>query len=693
MEEKNATNASDGPTSNRESKRAWSSIFTFLNHVARNGSQKTIQTIAQPLVQSLIEISDRDETGKVGTNSFAYEAIALLAKASPQMLIEPELAVLSWFLDKSAQGRVDRSIRDSIEEALVTILGAYTEALPPDVEEALATTLLKWAIVSHPQFHMQQYSISKSTRYNITRFANQCLPYNNMKGRWIDILAIAGNSRDNHDLFEEGRRGLDPYWHYMLRLSALSHSDKRVGDRRVSHLMFPSFGSTVQAFFVNLPFDSIQSTRISHAEVVQEITESLGLDSLKAMLHFSRMVFVNESLIPGNARPDISIDTEKALHTSMTSSYEDRLKIKQYLCSYVKDSVNQSAILRLLNVALDSFIPGNENSIEAGQVLINFLSLLSSETIEHLTSRFRHLEGPIASNNINIRDIAGQIYGILTSHPAINDDHRRQSNEAFLQRIATWDTAIGAEVNKVHGAIVALAFFFSRLGYRSRMSTENETKLQRYVTLMLSVLKASTDRTLQEACFEALRELSAFYVLRPHLVSANAPFESTVARILQAAKSGNEKAIITLGRLGMIYPEHESEKSEIAYIVEQLRALHELRQIDVQFSVGEALTCVAAGWQSEALAVSFDIGGNHPTGHERMSTLRSILKSTLGDCESPKPSLKKVNNIPSFYPLALIIYKIGCINLALVLRAILRSYKHCTRTSMEVPKCLQARIN
>lgn len=644
MEENNAAKASDGPNSNTESKKAWSSIFAFLNYVARNGSQKTIQIISHPLVKSLMEISDQDETGKSSTNSFAYEAIALLAKASPQLLIEPKLAILSWFLNKSAQEKVDRSIKDSIEEALVTILGAYKEALPPDVEEALATSLLNWATVSHPRFRMQQYSISKSTRYNITRFANQCLPYNNMKGRWIDILAIAGNARDNHDLFEEGRRGLDPYWHYMLRLSAVTHSDEQNSNHQAKNLLFPSFESTIQAFFIDLPFDFAQSTKLSHTEVVREITESLGFDSLKAMLHFSRMVFVNEALTPGNARPDVSIDTEKALQASITSDYEDRLKIKQHLCSYVKEPVNQLAIIRLLNVALDGLISGNENCIEAGHVFINFLSLLPLDTVEHLISRFRCLEVPIASNDVDVRDIAGRIYGILTSHPAINDDDRRQPNEAFHQRIATWETAIGAEVNKVHGAMVALAFFFSRLGYRSRMNTENETKLQQYITLMLSVLKISKDRTLQEACFEALRELSTFYVLKPHLLSANAPFESTITQVLETAKLGNEKAIVTFGRIGMIFPEQEGDKSEILFVIEQLRALHELRQIDVQFSVGEALTCVAAAWQSQALRVTFDLDGNHPTGYARESTLRGVLKSTLSDCASPKPSLKKVSD-------------------------------------------------
>ena len=631
----------------RESKKLWSSIFTFLNHVARDGSQKTLEIIAPQLVKTFIRISDQNDTSNFSNGSIVYEVIALLAKASPPILIEPELAVLSWFLDKLSARKTDKAVTDSIEEALATVLGAYAVALPPDVEDALGTVLLKWATASHPRFQSPDNAISKSTRYNITRFANQCLPYDNLKGRWIDILAIAGNARDNHEIVEEGRRGLDPYWHYMLRRSILPQSDGS-GEGIHVRLSFPPFAFTVQAFFMNFPFRLAEPTKADHHSIVKDFTNLLGPDSLQAALRFSRMVLVNEALASGNTTTEVNIDTERALHRSITSSPEDRQKIKNYLRSYVMKPTNQLALLRLLHIALDTFLQQDENAVEPGQILLNFLSLSPSETITGLVPSFRHLEETVSSNNVDVRDLAGQIYGILTSHPSVGDDDRRQSVEALFQRMAAWKAAIGAEVNKVHGSVVALAFFYSRLKFRDMMTSESETKLQRYLTLALSILELSKDRTLQEACFEALRELSTFYVLEPHLLCASASFESTIAKILEAAKSGNEKAIITLGRIGMIFPEQDDDKYEISYVIEQLRELHTLRQIDVQFSVGEALTCVAAGWQSEALAATLDIDGNCPRKNERKDTLQKVVKATLVDCRSPKPSLNKVINILHF---------------------------------------------
>ena len=638
------SNTSSQPSIGRENKKLWSSLFTFLNHVARNSSQSTLKIIAPQLVKALMRVSDQEHTSKSSSESFMYEAIALLAKASPPLLIEPELAILSWVLKKLEGRKADKSIADSLEEALATILGAYVVALPPKVEEALGTLLLKWAIASHPRFQTADNVISKSTRYIITRFANQCLPYDNLKGRWIDILAIAGNARDNHEIFEEGRRGLDPYWHNMLRQNILPKPSENVEDRHERPL-FPSFASTVQAFFTNLPFGRRKSTDLDHDEIVEDFTTLLGFEPLKAALQFTRMVLVNEALTSKNIKSKVNVDTERALHNSITSSPDDRLKIKAYLSTYVQTPSNELALSRLLDVALGSFLQDDESAVEPGQVLLNILSLSPSDTISGLTSRFRRLEKSILSNNVKVRELAGQIYGVLASHPSAADNDRTQSIDALFQRIVAWEAAIGSEINRAHGAIVTIAFFYSRLNFRCTIATEHEINIHRYLTLMLSILKSSKDRTLQDACFDALRELSTFYVLEPHVICANASFESTIGRILEAAKVGNEKAIISLGRLGMVFPEHDGEKSEISYVVEQLRELHTLRQIDVQFSVGEALTCVAAGWQSEALKATLDIDGESPKNDERRNTLQRVLKSTLVDCRSPKPSLKKVISI------------------------------------------------
>src|SRR5208282_5760058 len=54
---------------------------------------------------------------------------------------------------------------------------------------------------------------SRRTYFAAVRFANRCLPFRNIKARWINILAIAGiQEESSRDLTEEGKKGLDPWW-------------------------------------------------------------------------------------------------------------------------------------------------------------------------------------------------------------------------------------------------------------------------------------------------------------------------------------------------------------------------------------------------------------------------------------------------------------------------------------------------
>jgi len=92
-------------------------------------------------------------------------------------------------------------------------------------------------------------------------------------------------------------------------------------------------------------------------------------------------------------------------------------------------------------------------------------------------------------------------------------------------------------------------------------------------------------------------------------------------------------------------------------IGDKLYELHEVRQPEVHFSVGEALSCFATGWGSKALTAELDILHpdqpqepwdvplQTPLGPKREKTLGSIMEKTLKGCVQTKPSLKKASVI------------------------------------------------
>jgi hypothetical protein len=50
--------------------------------------------------------------------------------------------------------------------------------------------------------------IVRNARFATVRWANRCLEYNDIVGRWIDILALAGRTDERGDVVEEGKKGL-----------------------------------------------------------------------------------------------------------------------------------------------------------------------------------------------------------------------------------------------------------------------------------------------------------------------------------------------------------------------------------------------------------------------------------------------------------------------------------------------------
>jgi proteasome component ECM29 len=51
-------------------------------------------------------------------------------------------------------------------------------------------------------------TIVRGARFATVRWANRCLEYNDIVGRWIDILALGGRTDERSDVVEEGKKGL-----------------------------------------------------------------------------------------------------------------------------------------------------------------------------------------------------------------------------------------------------------------------------------------------------------------------------------------------------------------------------------------------------------------------------------------------------------------------------------------------------
>jgi proteasome component ECM29 len=242
--ELNATNKTAG----REASKFRSAIFSLVNFVARRGVSSDLSQVAEGLVGNLRAFiqdqgwptPDRDQDMEL--RGYGYETIGLLAKAAPdKILLEPSLDLLEFLFRSLREDSAGKDVAVSIEEALSSVLGAFSKPFDSSVMPRFRQILLRYASVDRDNTPASD-RFTRSTRYVATRFANRCLPYDDVLARWIDILAVSGGAAERHEVVEEGRRGLDPYWFRM--------SNTPPGEREQSTLVFPDSDKLVNFIIV-----------------------------------------------------------------------------------------------------------------------------------------------------------------------------------------------------------------------------------------------------------------------------------------------------------------------------------------------------------------------------------------------------------------------------------------------------------
>lgn len=462
----------------------------------------------------------------------------------------------------------------------------------------------------------------RSTRYVTVRFANRCLPYASVKGRWIDILGL-GATDDRAEVREEAERGLSPYWYRMLNGS--------LGAVEPEEIQFPSFATVMTQFFPGRttdeaaePLATAQQARKSYPHCFQQMTA------------FARRILFHEAMAARGVPTNLDSEWERRIDASAESDEKARSAIKQqFKAGAEKYKSGLETLLSALFVGLTEQVPGAESQ------LVEFLALAPDSLVPQLVPHAADLLPVIRSNNYSRRMAGARTYGILASHPSA--PHAKVSAElaALYGSTKGWQSLAGAAVNQAHGAIVALGFFFSRATYRGQKVTDQE-QYQHLARTLTEILTDSRDASLLEASYTALGQLCLFGAIATATISERSKFRTIVDKLYDSAKGGNETAILCLGQVSMVLPEEDGkEDNDFSYVEEQLHRLHEIRQAEVHFAVGEAFSYLASGWQSSALATKLDIEGQLPTSSKRSSTLSRVVERNLADCGTTKPALKK----------------------------------------------------
>jgi proteasome component ECM29 len=198
------------PAKGLETIKFRNALFNYMNWASRIASVDNISRVAPQLVgflRSYIEdqgwpVPNERSSDAASLRALAYETLGSLAKTTPSIVLEIDLSLVRWLFRSLTEEGSSDTIFVSIEGALASLLNTFSTPLNIAIRDELRLLLLKYMTLEEGE------AIVRSARFATVRWANRCLEYNDIVGRWIDILALGGRTDERSDVIEEGKKGL-----------------------------------------------------------------------------------------------------------------------------------------------------------------------------------------------------------------------------------------------------------------------------------------------------------------------------------------------------------------------------------------------------------------------------------------------------------------------------------------------------
>lgn len=680
----------DTPLTIKELNRLRSATIQFFTSVLRTSQATSKQFDILPFIYYFMNILQQQQWPKPhpeadkGLRRQVYEVVGA---ALPMVHdIDCSMIILEFLFDSLALDASGEETALSIQEALLTSMRSFgldktqetvqdrlTELLlkhsqPNDGDlsnvEQIETTIERFKKAANLNddenvemaddgiLQDQTFAVARSSRYVSLRYANRCLEYRNASARWIDIIAIGAGKRS--EVIDEGRRGLDPYWFRSTNADVIRDRSALANMPKVSDFI----RLTSQRLF-----ESEHDVSLNNDTSAMDVDHNLSLPDpdifLKSLgkyckasvgpyLEYLRQLLLFEALQTDNLAPDIDkADWIRGLESSLESSRTARTAIIKYLkSSFSQTEPVHSVPFFYARLSTAEWMSANQEiGTRAIKVYAELVALAPDELLASLPLRedMSRLDSVVRSNNRSQRNLAAHALGLLSSF-AIHTDSALgnvaiELSSALMKISGQWQNAVGAEVNQALGALLTLSYVLSRVTYRGDAAKIDQYR-KPYVALLIDIIKDSRDRTVQEAAHMALGQLSIYRATTDAEITQSLPMTELISKLSESAKKGNEKAILCLGQLSEVLgPEGTQETS--TKIEEALYALHDIKETESQFAVGEALSILVCGWGSSALSPKHDVDGPLPAAREQGETIARVVDHIINDCKASKPSLKR----------------------------------------------------
>ncbi|KAM4053541.1 proteasome adapter and scaffold protein ECM29 isoform 2-T2 [Anomaloglossus baeobatrachus] len=536
----------------------------FVHHICGVCPDAKIKPLGPMLLNGLTKlINEYKEDPKL--LSMAYSAVGKLSGRMPHLFTK-DLALVQQFFE--AMRKEDMDVRLSIQEALSMMVGAYTNL------EGAQLTLMEALVGSYlvkPEVQVRQVAV---------KFASNVFSPDHIPSRYL-LLLSAGDPRE--EVYGEAQRALRTFSANSenegtpLKLPSFPVMVSHIMDKASSRMKTPVKFVTNTSV---LPFNPAAFLEIilylrmclAHSAGVDPTFQSLAdmQDQAPALGRYVRELMSNDM----NA-PDISKD-------------EDMNPVEMYI----------SLIQQLLSAS---------GGLQVMYCLLEIVSVYPQKLAAFLVDKVEWIKSLMIANKEEMRELAAQLFALVVV--TLSGPELKSKIQGLIK---TAKDTHSPEAQ--HGSLLALGYLIGRYldSTKTRkgpqemeepdslsVSEQNET-IQACVETIGTLLDNGSPLSI--AAITALGEIGRNGALpipdEGSGLTKNQLVEGLLARIPSGKETNKakERAIRTLG----YFPVGDGNFSHQKKLLQGLMQSVEAKQIELQFTIGEAITNAAVGTKSTA---------------------------------------------------------------------------------------------
>jgi hypothetical protein len=537
----------------------------------------TVVPITPSLLTSIVSALEQPST-PTDLRQSLYISIGLLVHRNPS-LIRRDPQILRILFEAAI--REHPSIKISITECLSLVFPAVQNPSPE--VGAILMSLIQEITLAAPAVAI--------------KFAS-AFSFSTLSARAV-ALQVLGQGGLSSDLRQNARFALDPYY---FKLGTQISRNPLPPD----FYTFPTFEETVG---------------------------SLGaLDNINVVetIRFLRMIWLHEAL--GEKFRFDDENWRDRLDALVEADDVTRSTIKSFLENW---TINRNTTLEKYFEYLRQVLrTGNEDQVlVSANSLLELVSLGGKELSASLIPDMNAIRELVFSRNELLRLRSAELLGIVCGEISGSVE----SMIVGLLRFAE------GSVERQHGAVIAVGSIIARISIQGKLGTVSDEVLNRFVSNVSGLIESpNTNTLLLEAALQSLSSLCIFGTGTLLQTSQRTAIITRLQNLSKSTRHGNlqDRAVLTLGYISFALASPDDD-SMFDKILEALYAIYEQKQVELTFSAGEALSCLAGRWHSKAMAKFRDaqivINQEPPTG-----LLDKVLNTLLENVRSPNHPLRKV---------------------------------------------------